>query len=82
VSQLWCNADNYVLLSRFRERALSGLRHSGHQYHLNQSEFAGLLKRKTFSPLDLAVELVDFNTNDFGSEHCQNTYMAFLDQNS
>ncbi len=79
VTQLWCNANDDVLLLRFRERALSGLRHSGHQDHLNLPELEGLLENKAFKPLDLAIELVSIDTNNFASQFYQDAYEAFRD---
>lgn len=81
VAQLWCNADDKVLLSRFRHRSLNGMRHSGHQDHLNQSELERLLTNHMFGPLQLPAELVTIDTNNFESKSYHDKYTWFRDQN-
>lgn len=63
--QIMCVADGDVLFERFRQRALSGARHPGHDDANNLEEFKQALTSERCEPIDLKGELIEVNTNDF-----------------
>lgn len=63
--QVNCVADPVVLVARFRQRALSGERHPGHQDHLppDPQLDASILGR--LDPLDIGGHVIELDMSDF-----------------
>jgi predicted kinase len=63
--QVNCVADPAVLAARFRERALSGERHPGHQDHLPRDSRIDAPIPGRFEPLDIGGHVIELDLSDF-----------------
>jgi predicted kinase len=63
--QVCCVADGAVLLERFRSRAATNERHSGHVEVANMAEFEPVLLRGRLDPLPLDGPIIEVDTTDF-----------------
>ncbi len=63
--QVLCHAAGTVVLERFRARAASPDRHSGHVEDTNMAEFEAALLRGRIEPLDIGGATVEVETSDF-----------------
>jgi predicted kinase len=62
--EILCFADGQILFQRFKDRALSGLRHPGHVDQLCLDEQETILSPGKAEPLNLG-EVIEINTTDF-----------------
>ena len=63
--QVNCVADPAVLAARFRERSLSGERHTGHQDHLPRDPQLDHPIPGRFEPLDIGGHVIELDLSDF-----------------
>jgi predicted kinase len=63
--QVLCKAEGRILVQRFRERAESGERHSGHVDATNYDEMEPQLRRGRIEQLQLTGPLIEIDTSDF-----------------
>lgn len=63
--QVICNANNNVLLGRFKKRAKSDERHPGHVDKDNFIEFKEVLNGGPYKSLDIDAIVLKVNTDDF-----------------
>lgn len=68
VIQVLCSADKDVLFSRFKERALSGKRHPGHNDGADFSKIKEKHFTADFGPLDLDGKNIVYDTTEFKDE--------------
>jgi len=64
--QVFCIAENSILVSRFLERAVSPDRHPGHVESANRVEFEQYLTSGVWQPLPLGGQVIEINTGDWG----------------
>jgi len=63
--QVLCNANEDILLERYRKRSESGNRHPGHYDHYSYYILEEDLLKGTYKPLDIGGEVVYLDTKDF-----------------
>lgn len=63
--QIVLEADNEILLERFKQRAESGERHPGNVDHTLDSEYRARLAQGAYQPLNIGGNILGINTNDF-----------------
>jgi predicted kinase len=74
--QIYCTADNEILLDRFKKRNESGERHPGHVDNLNLKDFEEVLLRNEHKKLDIGGEVFDIDTSDFNAINYKNLFEA------
>jgi predicted kinase len=62
--QIYCSASVPILTERFKQRALSGLRHSGHVDVESLDEINHELSSATLEPMPLPGRIIHCNTSD------------------
>ena len=67
IISIYCEANGDILFNRFKDRALSGKRHPGHDDINNLEEFEKLLLKSTVERLDIDSINFNINTNLFES---------------
>ena len=63
--QVLCQANEEILLQRYRARVESGERHPGHVDHLNYENVRPILRNGRYPPLELGGAVIEVDTNDF-----------------
>jgi predicted kinase len=63
--QIYCDADDEILLQRFRTRVESGARHPGHVDGSNYDEFNAVLRSGKYGRLDIGGQLIELDTSNF-----------------
>jgi len=67
IIQVLCYADGNILVDRFKERSLSGMRHPGHCDHLTFDEHRPILLSGRMKSLPSKGPLIELDTTDFDS---------------
>ncbi len=63
--QIRCITDGKILFERFKKRANSGERHSGHNDDINTYEWYSILKKGKIEALKIGDKVFDIDTADF-----------------
>lgn len=77
--QIQCKTEGQVLLERFKTRAESGQRHSGHVDHLNYTEFKDILLKGYHEPLEVGGKVLYLDTTDFDAVEYESLYKNIRD---
>jgi len=63
--QIFCSADEGILLERYRKRGKSRFRHPGHFDDVAISDLEVDLLKQSYKPLDIGGEIITIDTTDF-----------------
>jgi len=63
--QVFCSADEEIILERYKERGHSGTRHPGHFDDIAYSDLEKDLLKGSYKPLDIGGEVIHIDTSDF-----------------
>ncbi len=78
IVQVFCHAPLDELCERFRQRAFSGGRHSGHCDESNEEELIDLIESGNFVPLEVEGKLIQINTGAATRHEFQPKVQAIL----
>ncbi len=78
--QIYCTADESVLLARFKARAESGKRHPGHVDHMIYAEFEESLRKGEYGLLDIGGQSITVDTTDLSKVDYKSVFRAVHDQ--
>ncbi len=74
IIQLYCYADDKVILDRFRKRWKSGKRHPGHVDHISIKELGQGLAKKEYRLINVGDKIIKVNTNNFKKINYKNLF--------